>query len=477
MSSKLPEFNFVLNFFTKINEKQPYGGYKRKKYGGAPTTLTVGEQIKIREIINSRFNELLSIPINKMSPFQLLLKSIYDTIKAEIQMQPLVLNEIDNQIHYVDTGTQTIEEEPKVKTEEEIQIIDDKNKIIINTTHEIENISTSSNLKEVIQNSSSCFTNLLGRIFSIFETIAEFKTNFIEKNRFTIRVLSLLYSLISFLFFSLFSIFKLLFFYLPGGRIILFFIFCYLYKTNNIIAVFIANLFSYMLQHISETLKIQEYIQQCFQTITTMFIDNLPSLLQTSAFSAILKTALTETFTDPTLISNIVQSLVPKLNAEISTELLNSLLPKISTNFATLLSSNSEVMSELIKFTIDDNIKTLPATVMEQLKPILIEGITSSMSPLTGAVTNLPNVLTDVVNQQMQDFLVSFTTETAKQNLRNQLTSQVLNSDVLKQLLSKFAIGTASAVALTSKSLLSKTGGRSRKSKTKKRKFKKRVNI
>jgi hypothetical protein len=414
------------------------------------------------------------------------------TLNPEINAAASITNQSLNNITKMTTQTDIKSEESERKVSDILRNVSKSSNLIEsqvlvlrevtqNATQDIETVSQlyqSGATPEAISSASiSAFINQFGYLSMIFNLIAcyknrlnEFGTNLKTKHPVIFFIMSALYSVASFIIFSLFKLFKLLL-NTKVGKLFLIYQFIILYKNNNVFAVFIANALLNLLKIVDRNLGISSYVMSCIEEIKQSLIDYLPKLLTSASIAGILNSAITSALSSPTVLSQFINSLAP----EISSQILRSALPAISNELSQVLTnaapeiaqqiangvttSLSGTLSGAITGAITEGTAHLASGLAAELAPALIEGLTE------GLTTGVSEVITRAVPALIENAVV----ESGRQLIQHQTQSALTASfSSLALKLGVQTVGSYFGVPVTGLNLLTNSGGSNKKTKSKK---------
>jgi len=354
-------------------------------------------------------------------------------------------------------------------------------KVTQNATQDIATVSqlyqSGATSEDISSESTSAFINQIGYLSMIFNLIAcyknrlnEFGTNLKSSNPVIFSIMSALYSVASFIIFSLFKLFTFLL-NTKIGKLFLIYQFIILYKNNNVFAVFIANVLLNLLKIVDTTLGISSYVMSCIEGIKQSLIDYLPQLLTSASIVGILNSALTSALSSPTVLRQFVNSLAP----EISSQVLRNALPAISNELLQVLTnaapeiaqqiangvttSLSGTLSGAITGAITEGTTHLASELVAELAPALIEGLTTGVS----------EVITTTVPALIENAVVEGGKQLLQHQAQSAITTRVSN---LALTYGVQVIGSYFGVPVQGLNLLTNSGGSNKKTKSKKYKKK-----
>jgi hypothetical protein len=306
--------------------------------------------------------------------------------------------------------------------------------------------------------STSAFVNQFGYLSMVFNLIAcyknrlnEFGTNLKTRNPVIFSIMSALYSVASFIIFSLFKLFTFLL-NTKIGKLFLIYQFIILYKNNNVFAVFIANTLLNLLKIVDKNLGISSYVMSCIEKIKQSLIDYLPQLLTSASIGGILNSAIMEALSSQTVLRQFVSTLSP----EISSQILNRALPTISNELSQVLTNAAPQIAQQIanglRTSITGAITEGTTHLASELAPALIEGLTNSVG----------EVITTTVPALIENAVVEGGRQLVHHQAQNAVTNGITN---LALTYGAQAIGSYFGVP---QSLLTNRGGSNKKTKSKK---------
>ena len=402
--------------------------------------------------IKNILDNITTKPAIEMTPEELQVLSLFINFKkmlpevkaaSEITSQPLKeIMKTDNIIVDDDSSNENIQMVSKLinavpgpdnLTEKQIQILET---ITNNTVNEVTNLSqlyiSTASPQEISSASTSTFLNLFGHLSFLFSILAcyrnranNFSLNLKQQNPIIYFIMSSIFYCISFVLFVIFKIFTILI-NTKVGKIYLTFVFLKLYKENNAIAVFIANIIIKIAGLIDQEFGISSYVMTCVETIKQYVISNIPNLLNNSSINALLTTAIGTVLSSPSFLANFINSLSPELSSQIIqqsmpiiSQSLSNAMTQASPQFIQLLTEGvtqgvTEGVTQSLAPQIVGAISEGTMTIVSELAPTLIEGISTSVT------SNIGTMITDVT--------ISSITQANAQVAQQQITSNVINS-------------------------------------------------
>jgi len=456
--------------------------------------------------LNSIFSQHIKLVLSNigtktaldMTPEELQVLSLFinfQSLNPQINAAASITSESLNNIRQL--PTQTLNEDSKSKENEKmisdvlINVSENpdfvESQVVVfqeitqNATQDIEIVSQlyqSGATPEAISSASiSAFVNQFGFLSIIFNLIScyknrlnEFGTNLKTRNPIIFSIMSALYSVASFIIFSIFKLFTFLL-NTKIGKLFLIYQFIILYKNNNVFAVFIANTLLTLLKIIDTNLGISSYVMSCIEEIKQSLIDYLPQLLTSASIGGILNSALTSALSSPAVLSQFVTSLSP----EISSQILRSALPAISNGLSEALTNAAPAMVQQIASSVGSSATlaitqgtvNLGSSIAAELAPALIEGLTVGVgvSVEQAIISTVPAIIENAVSTAVVEGGRQLIQQQAQTALTNSLTTAATNYGLQ-------AIGYYFGVP--TQGLL--TGGGGSNKKTKSKKYKKRKN-
>jgi len=352
------------------------------------------------------------------------------------------------------------------KMEESIvSIKDNVNKDIKNLTNLYKNGASP---EEISSASTSSFLNLFGYLSFLFSLLGCFQNRLSEynqslksKNPIIYAIISIIYSSISFILFCIGKIFMFLW-NTRIGRLYILFVFLKLYKENNSIAVFIANIIVQLIGMVDKSLGASTYINEFIKTTQTILISSLPTLLNNDTIKALLSSSIASALMNPTVLANFMNSLTPELSSQIIQQSLpilsESLKDTITNATPEMIQTITQGISQQVGPQIISAITQGTANMASELAPSLIEGISTTVSG------NMQSMVTNAATTAI--------TEAGKNMAQQQITGSILNgvSNVAlsygAQIVSYYLTGDTSSANLITNSI----GGKKTKKKIKKTK-------
>lgn len=391
-----------------------------------PITADYDRQVntKFAEHIKSLIETIGSKTALEMTPEELQIMSLYINYKSlnpEISIASNIVNKEANNLLKMNTTTM-------VEVKKQVQVIKD---VTDNTIKEIEHLSTLYENKtsslQISSQSTSCFVNLMGRLTVLLSTLSNYKNKiktFNNKlkndNPAIFYVIKALYSSISFILFALFKIFTFLLnsWY---GKVFLMYCFIVLYKNNNFIAVFLANMFMKLLTIADEFIGASEYVNSCITSIQQYVVDSIPTLLSNAVISGLLKSTLIEALSDSTVLARFANHIAPK----ISEQILERALPTITD---AVLQSAPELAQQITPMVLEgakQGAIEASSIIAEQVAPLLIEGITHTVE--TTAIPLLENAVTTTVTTAVTTTMTEIAKDTATAAATDAMYKSVTN--------------------------------------------------
>ena len=280
--------------------------------------------------------------------------------------------------------------------------------------------------------STSSFLNLFGYLSVLMDLllcyknrINEYGTSLKTSNPVIYFIMSSIYSCMSFVVFLIYKLFMILI-NTKIGKIYLTFVFLKLYKENNAVAVFIANMILKLLSIADETLGASEYVINKLEIAKQLLIAQLPQLLTNASISGLLSTVISTALASPTVLANFINSLSP----ELSSQIIKQALPSLSQSVTTALSNASpEMIRQLTEGVSMQLVPQITQTIAEgtlnmasSLTPALIEGVTN------GVAESVTPMITNAVADAASSAATLAITEGAKAAASQQLTSTFMNN-------------------------------------------------
>jgi uncharacterized Tic20 family protein len=398
--------------------------------------------------IKNILNNITTKPAIEMTPEELQVLSLFISYKRILPEVKIASEIVIQQIEQLEQTEKVITEDasseeniqmvstliskvsgPEDLTNKQVQIIQT---ITNNTIKDITNLSqlyeSDAPPQEISSASTSAFLNLFGYLSFLLSMIAcyknrnsDFAINLKQKNPIIHFIMSTIFACIDLVLFAISKVFLFLI-NTRVGRIYLTFVFLKLYKENNAIAVFIANIIVKIAGLIDKQAGISSCVKSCIETIKQSVIAMIPDLLNNSSITALLTTAIGAALSSPAVLANFINSLSPELSSQIiqqsmpvMSQALTTAMSQASPQFLQLLTEGvTQGVTQGIAPQIVGAISEGTLTVVAELAPALIEGITTSVS------ANIGTMITDVA--------VSSVAQASAQVAQQQITTTVLNS-------------------------------------------------
>jgi hypothetical protein len=263
----------------------------------------------------------------------------------------------------------------------------------------------------------------------------------------------------------MFQLFKFLINY-RIGRLYIIVVFIKLYKDNNQVAVFIANMILKLAAITDTYVGASDYATKCTEDAKEYALANLPIVLASTAVTGFVNTVIQTALLDPKVVGTFINQLMPSL----STELVSRSLPLLSQGLENAVTQGITSATPQIVDAITQSITSATPAMLENLAatlaPVLIEGVTD------GVTTTVVPLITNAASAAVSQALV----QTAQQ----QVTTSVVN------VFSKYALGAAVntvAILLTGdtnagnvlQQVITNSGGKTNKFKKSSKRISKRI--